>query len=147
MAVVKCPDCGRDVSDSLKNCPHCGKQVKSEAGITLLGFLLTVALFYGLWLYVSSPGKQEPRQVDKGIEAYSMAQVMVEDRLKAPSTADFPVYTPGQVVKLGENKWKIISYVDAQNSFGAKVRTYYEVTLEEDPAREGWNLLDIQLRK
>jgi hypothetical protein len=148
MAIVKCPDCGKDVSDMLKNCPHCGRPIKSEAVINLMGVLLTLALFYGIWLYVSSPSKSAaPRQEDKGLVAYSMAQVMVEDRLKAPSTADFPVYTPGQVVSLGDRKWRVVSYVDAQNSFGAKVRTHYEVTIQEDPARDGWMLLDIKLPK
>ena len=26
MALIKCPGCGRDVSDSSRECPHCGEQ-------------------------------------------------------------------------------------------------------------------------
>ena len=30
MALIKCPDCGKDVSDSAKNCIHCGCVLKEE---------------------------------------------------------------------------------------------------------------------
>lgn len=28
MAIIKCPECGQDVSDSAMKCPHCGKQLR-----------------------------------------------------------------------------------------------------------------------
>ena len=28
MALIKCPECGKDVSDSAPTCPHCGYQLK-----------------------------------------------------------------------------------------------------------------------
>lgn len=53
----------------------------------------------------------------------------VEDKLKSPSTADFCSYTSMTATDLGNNKWKVSGYVDAQNSFGAVVREYWTVTL------------------
>jgi hypothetical protein len=54
----------------------------------------------------------------------SMAYIMMEDfvkqRLKAPSTAKFPGVFDGKldhVTSLGGQKYRIVSYVDAQNSF------------------------------
>ena len=43
--------------------------------------------------------------------------------LKAPSTADFPCTM--QVTPLGDDKYTVFSCVDAQNSFGAKIRTSF----------------------
>ena len=32
MALIQCPECGKDVSDSIKNCPHCGFKLKKSNG-------------------------------------------------------------------------------------------------------------------
>jgi hypothetical protein len=28
MALIKCPECGQEISDTVKNCPHCGYKIK-----------------------------------------------------------------------------------------------------------------------
>lgn len=30
MALIKCPECGNQVSDTARNCPHCGYQLKEN---------------------------------------------------------------------------------------------------------------------
>lgn len=30
MAIIKCPECGQQMSDNVKTCPHCGYQYKKE---------------------------------------------------------------------------------------------------------------------
>jgi len=52
--------------------------------------------------------------------AVSGCQQFVERRLKAPSTADF---TGMAAIPTGANGWRVDGSVDAENSFGAKVRT------------------------
>jgi hypothetical protein len=52
------------------------------------------------------------------------AKNYIEANLKAPSTADFPWFD-WQVKKTGENEYLVKSYVDAQNSFGAQIRTNF----------------------
>lgn len=36
MALIKCPECGKDVSDTAKMCPHCGYKIKISKSILLL---------------------------------------------------------------------------------------------------------------
>ena len=52
----------------------------------------------------------------------------VEDRLKAPASADFPscIWDQSQVKYAGNGVYNFSSWVDAQNGFGAKIRTYYD---------------------
>ncbi|WP_035121250.1 hypothetical protein [Corynebacterium freneyi] len=63
------------------------------------------------------------------IEARTQCQDLVEQRLKAPKTADFPwldgewKYTPV------DGGYKVESYVDAENSFGAQVRSHFGCTV------------------
>lgn len=73
-----------------------------------------------------------------------MSQLMVMDHLKAPSTAEFPLFNEASVKQLDAKTWRVSSYVDAQNSFGAMLRTRYTVTIED--MGENWKLLDIKLK-
>jgi hypothetical protein len=64
------------------------------------------------------------------IEAFVMSQSFVEKMLKAPSTADFCSYSDATVTDLGDGRFRVSAYVDAQNSFGAKIRTNYTSVLK-----------------
>lgn len=57
---------------------------------------------------------------------YSIAQTIVEDCLKSPSSAKFPHSTEISYQKKG-NLIAIQGYVDADNSFGASIRSNYLV--------------------
>ena len=50
--------------------------------------------------------------------------------LKAPSTADFAPYSSSSVIDLGKWQYRVHSYVDAENSFGAHIRTPYTCTVQ-----------------
>ena len=63
MALVKCPECGKEVSSEAPTCPHCGRpiasttnkvvSVKRKGGkYELIGFLLIVG---GIFSFLISP--------------------------------------------------------------------------------------------
>jgi hypothetical protein len=79
--------------------------------------------------------------------AHTMAEHYVEQRLKSPSTAKFPWYRDSQVSYVGECEFIVQSYVDAQNSFGAMLRSDYSVRLKYDPNSDSYSLLDIRIGK
>ena len=66
---------------------------------------------------------------DRKRDAWVCAIDVVENRLKSPSTADFCSYPEATITDLGNNRYRIKGYVDAQNSFGATVRSQFTVTL------------------
>lgn len=49
----------------------------------------------------------------------------VEAQLLSPASADFPFGHGANVQELGANRYRLVSYVDAQNAFGAQVRTHF----------------------
>lgn len=57
--------------------------------------------------------------------AFVMSQGFVKRNLKAPSTAEFPWYTDDQVaVSIKPNcGFRVVAWVDAQNGFGAQIRS------------------------
>ena len=79
-------------------------------------------------------------------DAYAFAETFVDARLKAPSTAEHA--TPSHA-RITANKdrtlFEVSSYVDSENSFGAKIRSQYTVKMRYDVASDKWFLLDLKL--
>lgn len=46
MALIKCPDCGSEVSDQADACPKCGRAVKSKQAVTLGTIATAVVILY-----------------------------------------------------------------------------------------------------
>ncbi len=66
---------------------------------------------------------------NRDADAWVCAQEVVREELKAPDTANFCSYPSAQITKIGENRYIVKGYVDAENGFGATVRTHFTVTL------------------
>lgn len=158
--IIKCPECGKDVSNKAETCPNCGVEVKNK-GSTLANPFIVLCLFISCVLVivmfvavsqiysdmVSTPKNPNAwKTEDNKITAYLMMEDWVKDRLKAPSTAKFPRTTDYQshTTKLEGNKYQIHSYVDAQNSFGAQIRTYFKGTVQQI-SEDKWSLISLEL--
>jgi hypothetical protein len=62
-----------------------------------------------------------------------MAEEMVKKRLRAPSTASFQSCSEIKAYDAGGGWWSVSGYVDAQNGFGAKLRSTWAATVHELP--------------
>jgi hypothetical protein len=78
------------------------------------------------------------------IGAFVMCKEFVRDRLKAPRTAKFQSVTQADFDYKGGQTWRVSSWVDAENSFGAMIRTDFvcEIRYEGD---DEWRLVDLEL--
>lgn len=51
MALIKCPECGKEISDTTKTCPHCGMRIKKEKNkkkiITLVVIIILILCCVG----------------------------------------------------------------------------------------------------
>jgi hypothetical protein len=131
MALINCPECKKEVSNSAKNCPHCGFQLireivqkpKKKSGCATL-FILGIILL-GIFYFIGSGDNSETNPTK--LLAYSYAEDFVEQKLKSPSTAEFPSGSEksSHIKDLGKGEYKITSWVDSQNGFGAIVRSKY----------------------
>lgn len=91
-----------------------------------LGLVCLVALLLIFMAACSEGEEKEPGKVD----AFVMSQTFVKTLLKSPSTAKFPLITSAEIIPYGNGRFKITSYVDAQNSFGAMIRNNYTCTVK-----------------
>lgn len=84
---------------------------------------------------------------DLSTEAIVMCKNAIEGLLKAPATADHP-WLPKGTWSMGRGLYVVKSYVDAQNSFGAMIRTDYRCEIKYDGIGEiysdrSWRVLNI----
>lgn len=82
----------------------------------------------------NSPVPLAPATPDPS-EAWAASQISVKRELKAPSSADFGGWREHQDPKeqctlLADGAWRCIGFVDSQNSFGAKLRANFAVTVK-----------------
>ena len=59
-------------------------------------------------------------------DAIALAESAVKEKLKAPSSADFSPFKE-TTVTCDASTWTVSGWVDAENSFGAKIRNEYRV--------------------
>jgi hypothetical protein len=113
-------------------------------GAAVLGVLLLV----GLMSDNDTGGSSSSEDRDLSNMAFVQCKNFVEESLKAPSTADFP-FLDFTSTEEAENEYLVSSYVDAENSFGAKVRSDWTCRISyvggDDADIASWTLVDLDI--
>ncbi len=130
MALVTCPDCKKQLSLTAATCPNCGRRNDAKTQQDLkscfgcFGLIVVLALIISVYTSLAGGGSAPATVAEPGnIEAFILCKAFVEPRLKSPKSADFPV-TDYTASKQGST-FTISSYVDAQNGFGANIRSRF----------------------
>lgn len=112
MAIINCPECSKEISDTAKSCPHCGFRIKASgsgcAKYFLFGFL---ALFVFYLLGSNSPNLENNM-------ALAVCEKYIETILKNPDSANFDESTAVVETK-DDGITSVIITVRATNSFNA----------------------------
>ncbi|MEW6765581.1 MAG: hypothetical protein AB1344_07325 [Pseudomonadota bacterium] len=147
---TQCKDCGGTVSKNAETCPHCGAKVakQNSAGAGTLALLtlivLATILFGGKNKEDSGTSpRTPPTPAETAKYASGQCERLVKNRLKSPSTADFPWGFPN-VIDLGGNEFMLVSYVDAQNGFGAMIRSNYSCRVKVENGKATITDVNIQ---
>ena len=116
--------------------PSDGAQPIPKA-ILIIGAVVAAVVFV-LVLLVSLGGDENG--TSSGAEV--ACKQFVRERLKSPSTAEFPRPV---TENLYESRWRVEGVVDSQNGFGAMVRTQYTCEVHRT-SDDVWNLVDLTVR-
>lgn len=91
----------------------------------------------GAWVigYLKTPSGENISNIQEkvtydDVEIYVSAQIILENFLKSPSTAKYPVSSSANIERLGDNLFKVYSYVDSQNGFGVMIRNEWMVLFQ-----------------
>ncbi len=74
--------------------------------------------------------EQEEVKTYSDYDAYVNAQDILEKFLKSPSTAEYPVASKATIKRYTDDGFRVESYVDSQNGFGAVVRSDWIVVFQ-----------------
>lgn len=98
-------------------------------GCLILAIGVPVLIFLALAMFAPSNPRsaEDDQRAAAERTAYITARKAVLDKLKSPSTADFGEHA----VKDEGSAFAVAGYVDAQNSFGAQIRSKYMVKIEK----------------
>ncbi len=130
---------------------------KRKIGSVLLG-VFALLIFLGYRSCNAPPTPEEiakkkaeaeqaaERDCTNGSFARTAAINAVEKVLKAPSSAEFAPRSEITTNYLGECKHQVRGYVDAQNSFGAKIRTKFDVVVSFDKLHDRWVTSDLEMK-
>jgi len=137
MALINCPECKKEVSEKAQTCPHCGFQLRDDdlprkpkkvngcLSVLIIAVVLISVMFF-LGIFSDGSSTDNSTSTNKFL-AYDYAEQFVKKELKSPSTADFPGFSEKKehISDMGGGRYKISSWVDSQNSFGAQIRTSF----------------------
>jgi hypothetical protein len=92
-----------------------------------------------------SPPKE--RACGSTTDALVMSRTFVKQRLKAPSTATFARLTDPEVriTSSAPCQFAVLAWVDAQNGFGAMIRSRYSMNLRHDAKEDMWHATGIMI--
>jgi hypothetical protein len=157
MALEPCPNCSKKISPNATSCPHCGHPLSDELWSKarsarrrhgIIGTVVVVLLVGWCSIYSASnddrsgnkTSSRAERECNDEIAAFVGTQEFVSKSLRSPSTAEFPSIADDNVsvTPLGNCAYQIIAYVDAENGFGATIRTYYTAIMEYRKSSDAW---------
>jgi hypothetical protein len=124
-----------------------GEDKKKSSGS---GCLMVFGIIGAIWLFSlcsdgGTGGGSTPR-ADTGdaVGAWVVCQQFLEDQLKAPATAEYPSGYSQYTTSLGGGKFRVDAYVDAQNSFGALIRTDFTCSVSYT-GNDNWHLDNLTM--
>lgn len=81
---------------------------------------------------------------DNTSAAWIMCQDFAEQRLRTPSTAEFPWMSDADINYMGDGEFYVRAYVDAENPFGAKLRNDFVCRIQHDKGKR-WTLKNMEI--
>lgn len=116
---------------------------------------ITLILFFGFiyWVGLNRNGTAVPSAPIITPPSNNIAGLMAKDyvlaSLKAPSTAEFDYTHRFKINETEKGVYEVASYVDSQNSFGAKIRSNWYVKIRyvsgDATIKKNWKLEDIKI--
>lgn len=106
--------------------------------------LIVLGLVLYIWLFTTGGEDKmadvKPSKQDAAVQAHLCAN----EYLKNPGSANHAYLADDDIEQLNDSTFKILSYVDAQNDFGALKRMYYKCTVVMHGQAQG-KCLDMQV--
>ncbi|MDO6488253.1 hypothetical protein Q4503_11110 [Colwellia sp. 6_MG-2023] len=156
--IVTCKKCFQVVTPNIAKCPHCdvsnpADSIKVQMITGAIALIVVLLVLFGFRSCSDNLAEKAKTKEPTSSYAFVYCMEFVEARLKVPSSADFSSLSNSNVTQLkktrrggkDEIKYLVTGYVDAKNSFNAKIRNNYACTVTGKTGGE-WVLNDISMQ-
>ena len=147
MALVNCPECGKEISNTVKKCPYCGFKIKKTSKLIPIGIgaVMCCSVIVGAIVYYRATNLQ----IDSSQNAAMIAVECVKDTLLNPDSiivydcnvSHYDVAFYVLIYRLEEipeyateNGYNVYLHIGSQNRSGGISEEEYAIILSEDGA-------------
>ena len=143
MALLKCKECGKEVSSKADKCPHCGAARANEPNGCAMGCLVVIIIAAVVYFFNSS-NSSEPQKAtpDDELAAFTCGD-FIKKNLRDPDSADF-ITDPSTSHASAEpdGSYQALLTVRANNGFGGKTVSTFNCIVSKD-ADGNWILKSL----
>jgi len=129
---------------------------EQNSGDKIKGLATLVVLGLAFWVGCNTCGDEEKEKPASVVaeapkmptseDAFYMSQVFVKEILKSPGSAEFPFIDEAKIWSFQDSTFVIKSYVDAQNAYGALLRSKYYARIKY-LGNDQWRPLKVNLEE
>ena len=116
---------------------------KVIGGLCALGIFILLVVYWANHSSSPLPAPASNQSSTQNETARVMACDFVKENLTAPATARFPWSSDAYQIIETQGRYKVESYVDSQNAFGAQIRKKFVVIMRYYPTDQSWTLEKI----
>lgn len=153
MALIKCAECGKEVSNRIKSCLYCGDDIraqikkakekpwkemsKTEKTSTVISIGIVVALVLSIAKCALSPKTEEEIRKEEKKNAVYACRTFIEREMASPDSVEFDkIAEDVDVLERSENTYSMNLGFTAKNLFGVKLHgSYYCLVKKEGDKR------------
>ena len=143
MAMIKCHECGKEISSKAEGCPHCGAKPKKGVGlgsVIMVGFL---SLLVMLWFAGKSSDNNVSQPTDKFSTARGACLIVLKQSLNDPDSAKIGMTSEWYTAERNDGTILVQPTARAKNAFGAYVQGTWDCIVRP----EGQNVRVLALKQ
>lgn len=108
MALIKCNECGKEISDNAKQCPHCGVELKKDTTtlkIVVISIITMILTIFIIWFFfIASPKDiindiKEQNKVKDLLNDYYGTYTLTNDNFKELNGKHFITISENSIAK------------------------------------------------
>lgn len=142
MALIKCRECGKDISEQAKSCPNCGLVLNSNTNTykksipyVLIGIVVLAFLGYKMFI-----AKENGLVGNTRREMWNVVQTKVKDNLQELKNPKFENISKVKFFLISENTYEAIGTVKGTDSKGLSKNETFIVTVTSNEPIKATNI-------